>query len=402
MTMIKLATRLSKVRVSPTVDISNRARALRDEGHDVISLAAGEPNFDTPLNIQQAATKAMQAGETHYTMVEGILPLRQAICDKLKTDNGLDYDPPEIIVSAGGKQIIYNAMMATLEIGDEVIIPAPYWVSYPDIALLFGGEPVIVQTMQEASFKITPDQLSKSITSKSRWLFLNSPSNPTGAVYTREEFQALGEVLLEHPNVMIMTDDIYEKVIYAPSTFVNFCEVNPQLKSRTLIVNGLSKSHAMTGWRLGYGAAPEELIKGMKKLQGQSSLAPCSISQWAGVEALSGPQDAVKEMADEFSSRKELMLNAINKIDGLDCFDPAGAFYLFVSVKQFIGKSTIKGRTIASDTDWVMGLMEEQGVSVVPGSAFGSDGYFRLSFAAAEADLVASCERIARFCESIG
>ena len=399
--MIKLASRLSKVRVSPTVDISNRARALRAEGHDVISLAAGEPNFDTPENIQLAATRAMQAGETHYTMVEGILPLRKAICEKLKRDNNLVYDPSEIIVGAGGKQIIYNAMMATLEPGDEVIIPAPYWVSYPDIALLFGGEPAIVQTSQEASFKLTPDQLSRAITNKTRWLFLNSPSNPTGAVYTRDEFEALGEVLLEHPHVLVMTDDIYEKVIYSPAEFVNFCEVNPALQSRTLVVNGLSKSHAMTGWRLGYGAAPSELITGMKKLQGQSSLAPSSISQWAGVEALSGPQQAVTEMASEFTRRKSMMFEAINEIDGLDCFNPAGAFYLFVSVKRFLGKQTEKGRAITTDSDWVMGLMEEQGVSVVPGSAFGSDGYFRLSFAAAEADLVSSGERIARFCSGI-
>ena len=399
--MIKLASRLSKVRVSPTVDISNRARALRAEGHDVISLAAGEPNFDTPVNIQEAATRAMQAGETHYTMVEGILPLREAICDKLAKDSNLKYDPSEIIVGAGGKQIIYNAMMATLEPGDEVIIPAPYWVSYPDIALLFGGEPVIVHTTQAASFKLSPDQLSRAITGKTRWLFLNSPSNPTGAVYSREEFAALGEVLLDHPQVMVMTDDIYEKVIYSPYEFVNFCQINPALQSRTLIVNGLSKSHAMTGWRLGYGAAPVELITGMKKLQGQSSLAPCSISQWAGVEALSGPQHAVAEMAAEFSRRKTMMFGAINQIDGLDCFDPAGAFYLFVSVKSFLGKQTKKGRAIHTDTDWVLGLMEEQGVSVVPGSAFGSDGYFRLSFAAAESDLISSCERISRFCDDV-
>jgi len=298
MTAFKLASRLSNVRVSATVEISNRARALRDEGHDVISLAAGEPNFDTPENIQLAAQRAMQNGETHYTMVDGVLPLREAICAKLKRDNHLDCDPGQVIVCAGGKQVIYNAMMASLEPGDEVIIPAPYWVSYPDIPLLFGGEPVIIQTTQGAGFKLTPEQLTRAITSKTRWVFLNSPSNPTGAVYTREEFEALGQVLLDHPGIMVMTDDIYEKIIYTDTPFVNFCEAVPALQSRTLIVNGLSKSHAMTGWRLGYGVTDPGLIAGMKKIQSQSTLAPCSVSQWAAVEALSGAQGEAEKMAE--------------------------------------------------------------------------------------------------------
>ena len=398
---MKLASRLSKVRVSATVEISNQARALRAAGHDVISLGAGEPNFDTPENIQVAAQRAMQSGETHYTMVEGIVPLREAICAKLARDNNVECDPSSVIVCAGGKQVIYNAMMASLEPGDEVIIPAPYWVSYPDIPLLFGGEPVIVQTSAKSAFKITPAQLSSAITEKTRWVFLNSPSNPTGTVYSREELVALGEIILTHPNIMVMTDDIYEKILYTDTPFVNFCEAVPEMQSRTLIVNGLSKSHAMTGWRLGYGVTNQELIAGMKKIQGQSTLAPCSISQWAAVEALNGPQDRAAEMASIFAQRRNSTLSAIHAIDDLECFEPGGAFYLFVSVEKQLGGTSAGGKTLERDTDWVMALMEEQGVSVVPGSAFGTDGYFRLSFAASESDLEEACQRIATFCRGV-
>ena len=401
MSRLKLSNRLSRVRVSPTVAISARAEELRAQGKDIVSLSSGEPDFDTPKNIRSAAQRAMENGKTHYTSVEGIPELLQAICGKLEADNHLSYQPNEIIVGAGGKQIIFNAMMATLEPGDEVIIPAPYWVSYPDIVLLFSGEPVYVSTTERTSFKVTAEQLQRTITPKTRWIFLNSPSNPTGAVYSKEDFKKIGEVLLNHPQVWVMTDDIYEKMIYDGLEFCSFAEAAPALKSRTLTVNGLSKSHAMTGWRIGYGAADSSLIAAMKKIQGQSTMHPCSIAQWAAVEALEGPQDFLDEMSESFDRRRQITMAALDQIDGLRCFKPGGAFYLFISIADQLGQTSAGGKKLTNDYEWVMALMEEQGVALVPGSAFGTEGYARLSYAASEQDLSQACERITRFCQSL-
>jgi len=401
MSKIKLASRLSKVRVSPTVAISNRAKELKAAGRDIIPLSAGEPDFDTPKNIQEAARDAIARGETHYTMAEGIVELRKAVCNKFLRDNALEYRPQEIIVGAGGKQIIFNAMMATLEPGDEVIIQAPYWVSYPDIVLLFDATPVIVASTEDNGFLMTPSQLESAITSKTRWIFINSPCNPSGAVYSEKDFKVLGEVLQSYPDVWIMSDDIYETIVFDGVKFVTFAEAVPELKDRTLTVNGLSKSHAMTGWRIGYGAADKELIKAMTKIQGQSTLHPSSITQWAAVEALSGPQGVLKEMTDTFDRRRKSTMRNLDAITGLRCFPPQGAFYLFVSIAGHLGKTSSSGKELATDVDWAMALMEEQGVSVVPGSAFGTDGYFRLSFAAADQDLAQACERIKKFSEGL-
>ncbi len=401
MSKVKLSSRLSKVRVSPTVAIADRAKELKAQGRDVISLAAGEPDFDTPENVRIAARTAMENGQTHYTMAEGIVELRQAICGKFRVDNHLNYQPDQVIVGAGGKQVIFNAMMATLEKADEVIIPAPYWVSYPDIVLLFGSEPVIIPTTEATGFKMTAEQLERAITAKTRWVFINSPSNPTGSVYTAEEFRALGEVLSRYPEVWVMADDIYEKIVYDDTRFVSFAEAVPQLVDRTLTVNGLSKSHAMTGWRIGYGAGDPVLIAAMKKIQGQSTLHPCSISQWAAVEALDGPQQILSTMTRSFDKRRKSTMKALDAIAGIRCFPPGGAFYLFVSIVDQLGKSSSAGKKLTTDADWVMALMEEQGVSLVPGSAFGTDGYFRLSYAASESDLEEACSRIARFSDGL-
>lgn len=401
MSKIKLASRLSKVRVSPTVAISNRAKELKAAGRDIIPLSAGEPDFDTPKNIQEAARDAIARGETHYTMAEGIVELRKAVCNKFLRDNALQYHPQEIIVGAGGKQIIFNAMMATLEPGDEVIIQAPYWVSYPDIVLLFDATPVIVASTEDNGFLMTPSQLEAAITPKTRWIFINSPCNPSGAVYSAKDFKALGEVLQSYPDVWIMSDDIYETIVFDDVNFVSFAQAVPELKDRTLTVNGLSKSHAMTGWRIGYGAADEELIKAMTKIQGQSTLHPSSITQWAAVEALNGPQAILKEMTETFDRRRNSTMRSLDAITGLRCFPPQGAFYLFVSIAGHFGKTSRSGKELATDVDWALALMEEQGVSVVPGSAFGTDGYFRLSFAAADEDLAQACERIKKFSEGL-
>lgn len=401
MSNISLASRLSAVRVSPTVAISGRAKELKRAGRDIISLAAGEPDFDTAPHIQKAAIDAMERGETHYTVAQGIPELRQAVCDKFRRDNNIDYSPDEVIICGGGKQVIFNAMMATLEEGDEVIIQSPYWVSYPDIVLLFGGKPVIVNSTEDDGFLLTAESLEQAITPKTRWLFLNSPNNPCGSVYPRERYQALGEVLQRYPDILVMSDEIYETITYEDTKFVSFVDALPAFKSRTLTVNGMSKSYAMTGWRIGYGAADETLIKAMTKIQGQSTLHPCSIAQWASVAALDGPREILGEMGAEFDKRRIATTRALNAIPGLSCFAPGGAFYLMVSVKQQLGKTSAAGTRLVTDSDWVMALMEEQGVAVVPGSAFGTDGYFRLSFATSQDELDDACGRIAKFCEGV-
>ncbi len=397
MTAIRLASRLDRVRTSPTVAFSARADALRSMGKDVVSLASGEPDFDTPQNIVEAGVRAAGSGRTHYTQVAGILELREAICNKFAKENGLPFLPEQVSVGNGGKQVILNALMATLEIGDEVIIPAPYWVSYPDMVRLFEGNPVIVPTHESDGFRLTPAQLEQAITARTRWLVLNSPANPTGAVYGAGEFAALGEVLRRHPQVWVLTDDIYEHIVYEPAQFVSFATAVPDLLPRTLTVNGLSKAYAMTGWRIGYGAGDRTLIQAMNKIQGQSTLHPCSIAQWAGVEALLGPQDPVRKMRDRFRERRDATLAALGVIRGMHCFIPEGAFYLFISVTQSLGQKTPQGVVLETDHDWVMALLENEGVALVPGSAFGGEGYCRLSFAASEEALAEACRRIARF-----
>lgn len=398
---VHLADRLSSVQVSATVAISARAGELKAAGRNIISLSAGEPDFDTPSNVIAAAKAAMDGGETRYTLPEGIIELRQAVCDKLERDNNLCYQPDEVIVCSGGKQVLFNALLATLNPGDEVLIPAPYWVSYPDIVRLFGGQPVFLKTTMDTGFKITPPQLAAAITPKTRWILLNSPSNPTGSVYSRKEFRALGDVLQQHPDVWVITDDIYEKIIYDDAVFASFADAAPALKERTLTMNGVSKSYAMTGWRLGYAAANRQLIAAMKKIQGQSTMAPCSIAQWAAAEALSGPQEILVEMNQSFDRRRLMMIQTLNNIAGLTCYRPEGAFYLFVSIRDLLGARSAAGTSLQIDTDWVMALMEEQGVALVPGSAFGAPGYFRLSYAASESDLTGACERIASFCAGL-
>ena len=401
MSNLKLASRLDKVRVSPTVAFSARARELRSKGRDIVALSAGEPDFDTPGHIREAAHRAIHNGHTHYTVVEGISELREAICEKLMRDNDLAYDADQVCVSSGGKQVIFNALMATLEMGEEVIIPAPYWVSYPDIALLFGGNPVIVETREVNGFCMTAEELEAAITPRTRWVILNSPSNPSGAMYGKSEFRALGEVLERHPHVWVMTDDIYETIVYGDNRFYSFAQAVPELADRTLTINGLSKSHAMTGWRVGYGAGDRGLIRAMNKIQGQSTLHTCSISQWAAVAALNGGSEDVQSMRASFEQRRNTTMALLDAIDGLRCFPPDGAFYLFVSVQEQLGRVTAAGSHLRDDHDWVMALLEEQGVALVPGSAFGTPGYFRLSFAAADEQLAQACQRIADFSDSL-
>ncbi len=402
MTYIKLANRIERARESITAAFSARAKEMSAAGRDVISLAAGEPDFDTPADIREAAHQAIHAGHTHYTQVEGIPELREAICRKFSRDNDLAYEPSQVTVSTGGKQVIFNALMATLEPGDEVIIPAPYWVSYPDIVLLLGSEPVIVQTAAADGFLMTPEQLEQAITPRTRWIILNSPSNPTGAMYRAGDFSALGEVLRRHPDVWIMTDDIYETIVYDGETFVSFAQAVPDLFDRTLTVNGLSKSHAMTGWRIGYGAGDATLIRAMNKIQGQSTLHPCSIAQWAAVEALTGSRDSFRPMVESFARRRDATVAAVDAVEGLQCFVPTGAFYLFISIARQLETKSAGGAVLGTDHDWVMALLEEEGVALVPGSAFGTGGYCRLSFAAADGELAEACRRIARFSDGLG
>ncbi len=398
---MKLASRLAEVRVSPTVAISTRARELKAEGRDIIALAAGEPDFETPQHIRDAAKRAIDRGETRYTATEGIPELREAIAAKFKRDNGLDYTPDQVLVGVGGKQVIFNVMMATLDADDEVIIPAPYWVSYPDIVRLFGGKPVFVNTKPEEGFRLTPEALEQAITPRTRWLLLNSPSNPTGVMYSSVDLSGLGAVLKRHPQVLVLTDDIYEMLTYGTVEFQTFASVVPELHERTLTMNGVSKSYAMTGWRIGYGAGPKPLMAAMKKIQGQSTYHPCTIAQWAAVEALNGPQDVLETMLSTFTRRRKQTLDALNATEGINCVSPDGAFYIFPSIQAHLGRRAPNGTVLQEDSDWVLALMEDQGVAVVPGSAFGAPGYFRLSFAAADDLLAEATRRIRNFVERL-
>ena len=392
---------LERVKPSPTMAITNKAREMKAAGFDVIGLGAGEPDFDTPDNIKKAAIEAINRGETKYTAVDGIPELKQAISEKFARENGLDYKPAEITVGSGGKHVLYNALLATLDPGDEVIIPSPYWVSYPDIVLLAGAEPVVVETKLEDGFKLTPQALEKAITPKTKWFIFNSPSNPTGAAYTRDEIKALTDVLLKHERVWILSDDIYEHLVYDDFAFTTPAQVEPKLKDRTLTLNGVSKAYSMTGWRIGYAGAPAELVKAIGKLQSQSTSNPCSISQWAALEALRGPQDFMKEWVKSFQERRDLVVSMLNQATGLSCPTPEGAFYVYPSCEGCIGKKTPKGDTINSDEDFATLLLQDEGVAVVHGEAFGLSPFFRISYATGIEALEEACHRIQRFCASL-
>ena len=396
-----LSQRLKKIKPSLTVSINIKANALRAEGRDVLVLAAGEPDFDTPQNICQAAIKAMNEGQTRYVPGKGTPALQQAIVEKFKRDNNLSYNLDEIMVGVGGKHIIYNAMMATLNPGDEVIIPAPFWVSYPDIVMLAEGKPIIVKCDALQDFKITPEQLENNITNKTKWLMLNSPSNPTGAVYSFNELKALSEVLLKYPNVLVLTDDIYEKIIYDDGVFSTIASVEPKMKERTLTLNGVSKAYCMTGWRLGYCGGPREIITGMNKIQSQSTTSTSSISMAASVEALSGDQEFINLHNIQFKKRRDMVVKNLNQIDGINCLIPPGAFYVYPSCEGIIGKKTSAGNTINTDEDFMNFLLESEGMAGVHGEAFGLSPYFRLSYATDEKTLADACNRIERACNNL-
>ena len=396
-----LSKTLDRVKPSPTIAVSNLAMELKAQGRDIISLGAGEPDFDTPAHIRAAGIAAINAGKTRYTAVDGIPELKAAICAKFKRDNALDYTPAQVSVGTGGKQVLYNALMATLNPGDEVAIPAPYWVSYPDMVLLAGGTPVFIEATLEKAFKITPEQLEAAITPATKWFLFNSPSNPTGAGYSWDELKALTDVLMRHPHVWVLTDDMYEHLAYDDFTFCTPAQVEPGLYDRTLTVNGVSKAYAMTGWRIGYAAGPKPLIDAMRKVQSQSTSNPCTISQWAAVEALNGPHDFVAPNNVMFARRRDLVVAALNAIDGVTCPTPEGAFYVYPSIAGLIGKRTPAGTVITDDEVFARALLEDTGVAVVFGAAFGLSPNFRISYATSDAALAEACARIQRFCAGL-
>jgi aspartate aminotransferase len=392
---------LRRIKPSPTIGISAKARALKAEGKDVIALSAGEPDFDTPDNIKDAAIAAIRAGKTKYTDPDGMPELKAAICGKFERENGLKYTPAQIHVAPGGKPVIYNALVATLNPGDEVVIPAPYWVSYPDMVLLAGGTPVPVETTADSGFKLRAEALEKAITPKTRWLILNSPSNPSGGAYTRAELQAIADVLLRHPHVWVLTDDMYEHLVFDDFEFTTIAQVEPRLYDRTLTMNGVSKAYAMTGWRIGYAGGPEPLIKAMAKMISQTTSNPSSISQWAAVEALNGPQDFIKPHQKLFQERRDLVVSMLNQASGIKCPTPEGAFYVYPSCEGLIGKTAPSGKVIESDEDFATELLESEGVAVVHGAAFGLSPFFRISYATSNEVLEDACSRIQRFCGAV-
>jgi aspartate aminotransferase len=389
------------VKPSATMVATQKARDLKNAGRDIISLSVGEPDFDTPDHIKKAAIAAIERGETKYPPVLGIVPLREAIAAKFKRENGLDYKAADTIVGTGGKQILFNAFMATMNPGDEVIIPAPYWVSYPDMVQLCGGTPVPIGTRLEDGFKLRPEDLERAITKKTKWVILNSPSNPTGAAYTRSELKALTDVLVRHPHVWVLTDDMYEHLVYGDFVFTTPVQVEPNLFDRTLTLNGVSKSYAMTGWRIGYAAGPAQLIKAMDLLQGQQTSGACTIAQWAAVEALNGPQDHLPRFRKAFEERRNLVVSMLNQAKHIKCPMPEGAFYVYPSVQDAIGKKTQSGKIITTDEDFINELLEQEGVAVVHGSAFGQGPNFRVSYAASTKQLTDACEKIQRFTASL-
>ena len=397
-----LSATLDRVKPSPTIAVSTKARELKAAGKDVIGLGAGEPDFDTPDNIKAAAKAAIDAGQTKYTAPDGMPELKEAICAKFKRDNGLDYTPAQVSVGTGGKQILYNALMATLNPGDEVIIPAPYWVSYPDMVLLAGGEPVCVAAAPENAYKLTAAQLEAAITDKTKWFIFNSPSNPTGAGYTHDELKALTDVLMRHPHVWVMSDDMYEHLVYDDFRFVTPAQVEPGLYERTLTCNGVSKAYAMTGWRIGYAGGPEHLIGAMRKIQSQSTSNPCSISQWAALEALTGPQDFIPANNAVFKRRRDMVVEMLNACEGITCPTPEGAFYVYPSIEGCLGKTSAGGTRIDDDETFATALLEEKGVAVVFGAAFGLSPCFRVSYATSDEALQEACTRIRDFCAALG
>ena len=399
--MAFLSDSLARVKPSPTIAVTTKAAELKAAGRDVIGLGAGEPDFDTPDNVKAAAKRAIDAGRTKYTPPDGIPELKQAIAEKFRRENGIDYTVQQISVGTGGKQVLYNALIATLNPGDEVLIPAPYWVSYPDMVLLGGGEPKVIETSIETGFKMTPAALEEAITPRTKWLIFNSPSNPSGAGYSREEMAAITQVLMRHEHVWLMTDDMYEHIAYPPFEFVTPVQVEPDLKARTLTVNGVSKAYAMTGWRIGYAGGPDTLIGAMRKIQSQSTSNPCSISQWAAVEALTGPQDFIAENRKVFERRRDLVVSMLNQAQGVECPVPEGAFYVYPSIRGCIGRTAPSGREITTDEDFCTELLEAEGVAAVFGAAFGTSPNFRVSYATSDDALTEACSRIQRFCASL-
>ena len=398
--MTILSSSLSRIKPSPTIAVTQKARELKEKGVDVISLGAGEPDFDTPDNVKKAAIQAINNGETKYTAVDGTPKLKEAIVNKFKNENGLEFSKEEINVGAGGKQVIFNAILATINPGDEVLIPAPYWVSYPDIVLLAGGVPKVVICDENDEFKISAKKVKENLTPKTKWIILNSPSNPTGSCYSKDEIDSIADVLKDNPDVMIMSDDIYEHVVYEGFKFYTIAQ-NENVRQRTLTINGVSKSYSMTGWRIGYAGGPKDLIKAMAKIQSQSTTNPSSISQAAAVEALNGDQSFIKVRADAFKERRDFVVSGLNKIDGINCLNPQGAFYVFPSCKGCLGKTHKELGKIETDTDFVTKLLESTGVAVVQGSAFGLDGFFRISYATSMENLEKAVQRIADFCSNL-
>ena len=397
-----LADRIARVKPSATIAVTDKARALKAAGRNVIGLGAGEPDFDTPENIKEAAIKAIRDGKaSKYTSVDGIPELKAAIARKFKRENELTYKPSQIIVGTGGKQVLYNALIATINPGDEVIIPAPYWVSYPDMVLLAGGEPVAVATTMESGFKLKPEALERAITPKTKWIIFNSPSNPTGAAYTRAELKAVTDVLLRHPHVHVMADDMYEHLVYDDFKFFSPAQLEPRLYERTLTVNGVSKAYCMTGWRIGYAGGPEPLIKAMAMIQSQSTSNPTAVAQWAAVEALDGPQDFIPKHNKIFKERRDLCVSMLNQASGIQCPKPEGAFYVYPSCAGTMGKTAPTGKTLATDEDFVTELLEAEGVAVVQGAPFGWSPAFRISYATATSALEEACTRIQRFCGNL-
>ncbi len=399
--MAFLADSLKRIKPSATIAVTDKARALKAAGRDVIGLGAGEPDFDTPENIKEAAIRAIREGKTKYTAVDGIPELKAAIVRKFKRENKLDYKPSQISVGTGGKQVLYNALMATINPGDEVICVAPYWVSYPEMVALAGGEPVTVTTTMAEGFKLKPEALERAITPKTKWIIFNSPSNPTGGAYSRAELKAITDVLVRHPQVWVMTDDMYEHLVYDEFEFTTPAQVEPALYDRTLTVNGVSKAYCMTGWRIGYAGGPEQLIKAMSTIQSQSTSNPSSVSQWAAVEALDGPQDFIARNNKAFKERRDLVVSMLNQAKGLHCPKPEGAFYVYPSCEGAIGKTASTGKKLDTDADFVTELLEAEGVAVVQGSAFGLGPAFRISYATKTSDLEEACLRIQRFCGNL-
>jgi aspartate aminotransferase len=395
-----LSESLSRIKPSPTMAVVKKATELKSAGKDIISLGAGEPDFDTPENIKQAAIQAIKDGKTKYTVVDGTIELKRAVIGKFKRENNLIYNEKQVTVGVGGKHVIFNGILATINPGDEVLIPAPYWVSYPDIVLLAGGTPVIVECEESADFKILPEQIEKNVTKNTKWIILNSPSNPTGSVYSEQELKDIGEILKKFPNVYIMSDDIYEHVLYTKNKFFTIAQI-PELFSRTLTINGLSKSYAMTGWRVGYAGGPENIIQGIAKIQSQSTTNTSSISQAAAEEALNGTQDFIKIRSDAFKERRDFVVKKLNSIKGLSCKNPEGAFYVFPNCKDCIGKKDVNKKEIVNDTDFVTSLLENTGVAVVQGSAFGKEGYFRISYATSMKNLSKALDKIEEYCKQL-